>query len=215
MHDTLLDSPLALHLAQADAATTHNGYQLSHALELPLPAELTLRDCTHVARIGLKGRGSAVWLARQGVAVPAAPNRAARDASGCIVARLGNEDFLLIGTLDAHSEHPARLMTSWQKEHDAGARNIGFPTPKQYSHALLHLAGERAPDLLAALCAVDLRPGYFAYDALAQTISAGIVATFLRHDLDGRTGYLMLVDTSLALYFWESVVDAAQGLGSG
>lgn len=214
MHDTLLDSPLALHLAQADAATTQNGYDLSHALELPLPAALTLRDCTHVARAGLKGRGSAAWLARQGVAVPAAPNRAARDASGCIVARLGNEDFLVIGTHTTHSERPAQLMAHWQQEHDAGTRDIGFPTPKQYSHVLLHLTGERAPDLLAALCAVDLRLGYFADDAVAQTMAAGIVATFLRCDLDGRTGYLILVDTSLALYFWEALVDAAQGLGA-
>ncbi len=205
----MLVSPIATRLAaKAPDRLIVNGYDAIMAIIDDTTGGISVTDLTHVARAGFKGRGSSSWLTRNGLAIPAVPNLTVIDGSGCTVARLGQEDFLIIGTLDTHSEKPAQLVRAWQTEHDAGTRAIGFPTPKQHSHALIHLGGDRADALLSQLCAIDLRPQAFAHDALAQTMAAGIVATILRCVRGGIPGYLMLVDTSLALYFWDALVDA-------
>lgn len=211
-----LSSPLTSRLRHgALERQTINGYAAFVPANAADPTALCLADFTHVARAGFKGRGSANWLARQGVAIPVAPNRTVVDASGCLIARLGLEDLLIIGTLDTHSERPARLMQMWRGEYDAGIRDIGYPTPKQHSHVLLHFGGVAAASVLSQLCAVDLRPHAFADDALAQTMAAGIVASFMRCDRNRVPGYLILVDTSFAEYFWDGLTDAMLGYDPG
>jgi sarcosine oxidase, subunit gamma len=172
---------------------------------------VTLCDLTHVARIGFKGAGTCDWLAEQGLAIPPTPNQIVVDDSGCIVARLGQQDLLIIGTLEAHSDRPRQLEHQWRSVTNPG----GYPTPKQTSHALFHVGGEQASVLLASVCAVDLRPRTFGVNDLAQTMAAGIVATFMRADRGGVIGYLVLVDTSLAEYFWDVLVDACVEFQAG
>lgn len=209
-----LRSPIAARFTQNDVEwQVVNGYMAVARIgdaDASRPA-LTLCDLTHVARIGFKGAGTCEWLAQQGLAIPPVPNQIALDSSGCIVARLGQQDLLIIGTLDAHCDRPRQLEHEWR----SAAKPGGYPTRKQTSHALFHLGGDQAPALLASLCAVDLRPRAFDETSLAQTMAAGIVATFMRADRGGVIGYLTLVDTSLAEYFWDVLVDAMVGFDAG
>ncbi len=189
-----------------------NDYRVSARLHTRL-AERTpwLCDHTHLARIGFKGRRAAAWLQAQGVALPAAPNHWLRDASGATVARLGAEDFLITDEHDTTSGLPQSLAERW---HAASAPG-GYPVPRQHGLAAFALGGEGASELLARLCAVDLRPRVFAIDAIAQTQVALSSAVIMRSTAGAAASYRLFVDTSLALYLWDILNDVAVTLGGG
>jgi sarcosine oxidase, subunit gamma len=117
------------------------------------------------ARYGMKGTHAAGWLAQQGIAVPAAPNRATHwsgDVGGrCL--RLGSSEFLV--EQDAGSV-PAAPSTdgAWQL-----LRN-------DYS---VLLQGPHWPGRLAQLCAFDFRRFHDEPDLVVMTLLAGIGVTLV------------------------------------
>lgn len=187
-----------------------NGYRVAARIGTAPPPALRLCDLTHVARTGFKGRGASDWLKQEGLGVPLAPNQVVVDQGGCVLARLGQEDFLVIDAVVGSAGLVERLEQRWSNLAGAGRRN-GQRTPKQYSHALFFLGGAPAVEVLARLCALDLRPHTFTASALAQTMAAGIVVTILRYERGVLPGYLLLFDTSLAAYAWDVLVDAMSG----
>lgn len=193
----------------ASAWREANGYPLCARIASPADcATVWLADRTHLPRGGYKGRGTAEWLARAGLAVPTAPNRWCRDAAGAAVLRLGAQDFLIED--EEHGRCLADLAAAWSTA--SGAR--GYPVPRQHALASFVLGGPRAPEVLARLCAVDLRPARFADDAIAQT-QVALTTALVTRVAGAAPRYRLHVDTSLALYLWDRLCEVAADLGGG
>ena len=206
-------SPLFERLAPLTSSWLEiNGYRVSAQLRTDIaPGAAWLCDHTHLARVGFKGRGAAAWLAAQGVALPDTPNRWLCDTSGATIARLGTEDFLIVDEAEKTSGLPQHLAARWHATSTAGS----FLVPRQHGLAAIALGGANAPQLLAHLCAVDLRPQAFASDAIAQTQLALSSVVVMRSTSTAAVSYRLFVDTSLALYLWDVLNDVAVTLGGG
>jgi len=205
--------PLHERLAPLAAAwRAVNGYEVCTRVRHEPTGEGPWLAClSHCARIGFKGRGTAQWLQAEGVTLPAAPNHWLRDPSGAVIARLGAQDFLIADDLDAASELPQRLAARWQSATQRG----GYPVPRQHGLVTLALGGVAAPALLARLCAVDLDEPAFATHAIAQTQLALTSVIVMRGPLADPPSYRIHVDTSLALYLWDVLLEVAEALGGG
>jgi sarcosine oxidase subunit gamma len=158
---------------------------------------VVLSDLTACPRFGLKGGGSAVWLAAQGVELPAV-NRIG-DHRGMRVLRLGSEDILLLAE-DA-SETLAEIKAVWQ----AAAAPKGYSSWREEGWAWMRLSGPRLAEAMSRLCALDLRAGKFGADDIAQTRVGHIEAVTFR----SPTGFDILFDITASAYFARTVAAVA------
>jgi sarcosine oxidase subunit gamma len=170
----------------------------------PAPAALSLADLSLLPRAGFKGRGAPDWLAATGVVSPPAPNLAARQVDGALVARLSNEEHLILAPLSGDDALVARLEAAWSLDAAPGCYRL----PRADSHAWLTVAGAEAATMLAKLCGVDLRPRAFANRAVAQTSLARLSAIVIRDDLAETLAYHLLCDSASVEYLWDCLVDA-------
>lgn len=147
----------------------------AHAEDIHLGAAegLTIEDRTAAPRFGLKGPGSADWLAANGVALPAI-NQLAR-AGGLVVLRLGANDITLLGDPGAPD-----ALDAVRRRWDMASAPKGYSSWREESWAWLRLSGPRLNETLARHCALDLRPGRFADDAIGQTRFAHVEAVLVR-----------------------------------
>lgn len=160
------------------------------AADMPLPhGRITLTDLSAKPRFGIKGPGTADWLTAQGLALPAINHIGTHD--GMRVLRLGTDDVLFLAEESAASL--GRLTGRWREA--SGAR--GYSAWREEGWVWLRLSGADAGDLMARLCAVDLRPDRFAPDRIAQTRVASIEAVVTAD----RDGFDLLFDTALAAFF--------------
>lgn len=159
---------------------------------------LTLTDLTALPRFGLKGAGSADWLTRRGVSLPDV-NRCA-DHGGLRVLRLGREDILVTGEDDPAALHA--IAEAWHA--DAGAK--GYWAWREEGWTWMRISGSGADAAMQSLCAVDLRTGRFASDAIAQTRVAHIEAVTLR----SPTGYDVFFDITASAFFARAVAAVAK-----
>ena len=72
----------------------------------------------------------------------------------------------------------------------------------------LLLSGAHAAEMLAKVCAVDLRPRAFAPDAIAQTNVARLNAVVIRGDIGPVPAYDLITDHASAVYLWGALLDA-------
>lgn len=150
---------------------------------------VVLSDLTDKARFGLKGGGSAAWLAAQGVKPPAV-NRIA-DHRGMRVLRLGNEDILLLA--EGAEDTLAEVKTAWQ----AAPAPKGYSSWREEGWAWMRLSGPRLAEAMSSLCALDLRPQKFGAGDIAQTRVGHIEAVTFR----SPTGFDILFDITASAYF--------------
>jgi sarcosine oxidase subunit gamma len=160
----------------------------------PLPSgAIALTDLTAAPRFGLKGAGSADWLAANGIPLPAV-NRIGV-CQGMRVLRLGNEDILLLA--EDNDEPLAELVCSWHSETTAN----GYSSWREEGWAWMRLSGLLVAEAMSRLCALDLRAGQFGADEIAQTRVAGIEAVTFR----AETGFDMLFDITASAFFARAV----------
>lgn len=167
-----------------------------------------LADLSPLPRTGFKGAGTPEWLSAQGISVPDESNRATRQDSGILACRLAPAELLLLGPLSGEGEALADLDEAWAKEPVPPETPRGFPVPRRDSHAWFCVTGERAPDMFAKVCAVDLRPAHFAELSIAQTSVARSAAVIVREDLGGVSVYHLLSDSAGSAYLWDCLIDA-------
>ncbi|TPJ55435.1 hypothetical protein [Mesorhizobium sp. B2-7-1] len=158
---------------------------------------VVLSDLTDKPRFGLKGGGSAAWLAAQGVPLPTV-NRIG-EHRGMRVLRLGNEDILLLA--EGTGETLAQIKTAWL----AAATSKGYSSWREEGWAWMRLSGPRLAEAMSGLCALDLRPKKFGADDLAQTRVGHIEAVTFR----SPTGFDILFDITASAYFARAVAAVA------
>ncbi|MFO1147461.1 MAG: hypothetical protein U1E62_03715 [Alsobacter sp.] len=161
---------------------------------VPPVGSVELVDLTATPRFGLKGPGSAAWLAVQGLVLPDV-NRVA-DLPRARLLRLGGEDFLVAG------EGCEALAGLWH----AAEGPKGYWSWREEGWAWMRLAGPLAGEAMARLCAVDLRDGKAAADAVVQTRVAQLDAVVVR---DGRA-FDLFFDIASTAFLVRAVRHAAE-----
>ena len=144
----------------------------SAAEDLPPAGRLTLTDLTVRQRFGIKGPGSSKWLESQGMSLPPVNRIATQD--GVKLIRLGGDDFLAIDGTAGNAV--AGLTAAW----NAAASPRGYWSWRDEGWNWMRLSGPLTEAVVARLCALDLRPGRFAEDEVAQTRVAHLEAVLIR-----------------------------------
>ncbi|MDR0529151.1 MAG: hypothetical protein LBG69_06040 [Zoogloeaceae bacterium] len=165
---------------------------------------LTLEDLTNVPRVGIRGKAAADYLKTAGFALPETANRLCRAETGALTLRLSASEYLLLG-LDADGARVQALEASLPNTGEGGL----YALPRRDSHVWFRISGARRHEAMAKLCGVDLSPGAFARDALAQT-SVAAVSAIVAGDGGGECvgAFHLLVDSAFAAYFQASLLDA-------
>ncbi len=192
-----------------------NGYALVSQIsdidsELHCAHELALCDLSHLSRIGFKGNGTNEWLAKQNVTIPDNINSANLLENGCLTARLGSNDILILDNLREATNLPETLKHQWHLDYAPEKTACGYIMPRQDSHACFCVTGIHAAELFSRLCAIDLRSHKFANHMIAQTSLARLGAIIIRQDIRDTNAFLVLVENVTAEYCWECLHDAMQ-----
>ncbi|MGK3115231.1 sarcosine oxidase subunit gamma [Candidatus Pantoea formicae] len=163
---------------------------------------IALHDCSHQARVGFRGRHAAWYLQQRGFVLPDQPNQCCWQSDGSLVARLSQTEFLILAADNA----PSRIQheeQSWQMNELSC-----FMLPRQDTHAWLVISGDQQAAMMAKLCAVDLSSDKFLPGAVAQTSVARANALIINASLPDNEQFWLLVDYSMAAYFWDVLLDA-------
>ena len=170
---------------------------------------LGIADLSSLARIGFKGAETIAWLRNQGVEIGDRNNEGWLQPGGELVARLADNEVLILGDLGAEGKLCERLGHGWS--FDTAPRC--YPVPRGESYAWVVVSGQNASAMLAKLCGVDLRPGKFAQRAVAQTSLARMTVIVIRHDLGATPAFCLLFDSASADYLWSCLRDAMSEFG--
>ncbi|GIH48334.1 sarcosine oxidase subunit gamma [Microbispora rosea] len=180
-------SPAAAFAARFEAASAGGGLRLA---EIPFLSQINLRvdpKSPAAERIGTA----------MGVPLPMEPGTAA-GGGDLEVLWLGPDEWLVVGPDGAAPGLVERLAEAAAGEHvsvvDVSAQRTA-----------LVVAGERARDVLAHGCVLDLHPRVFGPGRVAQTTlaRAGVVL------VAGEDGFRLLVRSSFAAYVAEWLLDAS------
>ena len=171
-------------------------------------SELSLTDLSTHPRAGFKGPGTAQWLSHHAIALPHSPNCATRQSDGSLVARLSDNEHLVLGNLESNASLPGDLQQRW--EHDNPAQC--YSLPRADSHSWFALKGAAAAQVMSSLCAVNLQPKHFNDGSIAQTSVARANTIIIRDDANHLCFHL-LSDVSMALYMWEVMLESVKALG--
>ena len=184
-------------------------------------AHLGLADLSTHPRVGFKGRGAPRWLEQQKAELSSIPHYAVQQSDGSLIARLSEEEFLILSDLDIQASLAGKM-----QEHDTPGSDIPgsdilgsdipgsaekvYLLPRHDSHCWLALTGNHASACLAKLCAIDMRINKFENGEVAQTSLARVNAIILRHDLGRTPCFYILSDVSSTEFLWDSLLDAMQ-----
>lgn len=159
---------------------------------------LALCDLSAMNRVGYKGADVDTWCESQhGIACPPV-NHSALTKNGLLVVRLSSTELLMLEDLDATPDFEMIL-------EEVPAVSL---LPRQDSHHVFMLLGQHCASMFSKLCAVDLRYHKFKEMHVAQTIMARVSVIVVRCDMEQTPAYYVLVDSSLAEYLWDSILDA-------
>lgn len=167
-------------------------------------APICLTDLTAMPRFGLKGLGSTNWLTGQGIILPPV-NRIGQHGE-LKVLRLGHEDIVLLGVGTAARQALDHLTKNWSQA--VGMR--GYSSWREDGWAWMHLSGPYLREVMAKLCAVDLREGRFEPNEISQTRIAHLEAVIFCSQAEGVAGFNILFDITASAYFARAVHSAAR-----
>ena len=170
---------------------------------------IVIADLSPFPRLGFKGRGTVPAMQARGIALEATANRAFRQPDGGLCLVLAPGEVILLSNLNGDGERLAQLEANWRIEDEERT----YPLSRRDSHAWLAVAGEALPEMVAKLCAIDLRRDKFADLAIAQTSIAKMSAILTRADMGTTPVFHLLVDSAAALYFCDCLLDAADEFG--
>jgi len=162
-----------------------------------------LIDLSLLPRVGYRGKGVESFLSSQGIAVPNKPNRAAISPEGELVLRLSLTEFWVVGSLKDLGSSVIGL----PRQHTQTPANC-YPLFCEDSHACFVLTGEHIANVMAKLCAVNLREDAFPVGHIAQTSVARTSCIVVRHQVEGVPCFMLLSDATAGEYMLGILLDA-------
>ncbi|MFQ5549007.1 MAG: sarcosine oxidase [Woeseia sp.] len=171
--------------------------------------DLAIADLSVLPRSGFRGKGAAAWLEGHDIGLPSSANKALRQADGSLVARLSNDEYLLLGNLTDESGPATRTSAAWSLD----TTDHVYDLPRADSHGWLAVTGGHASSMLAKVCGVDLRLQKFPDGDVAQTSVARTNAIVIRADRGSCPCFFILGDASVTEYLWGALLDAMREFG--
>ena len=168
---------------------------------------LALSDVSHLARIGIKNYSKDLEIQKLIQNIPNKINTA-NNLQGSLVAKLGMDELLILNTIESNSDLPLLVTNSHFSETIYSGSACFFP--RQDSNTCFVLTGKYVPDILAKLCAFDLRDKNFKNLQVSQTIVARISAIIIRNDLSHCCCFYLLIDSAYSSYLWDVLIDAME-----
>jgi sarcosine oxidase, subunit gamma len=194
----------------AGAVPMHYG---SPDSELGRAQRMAIADLSVLPRTGFKGTGTVDWLTGQGLNIGNESNMAYRQEGGALAARLAPTEIFLIDSLAGTGALIDKLNAAWAWGTEKPRKLIGYPMPRQDSHAWFMITGDAAPEMFAKICGVDLRPHKFQPRQIAQTSLAKMSGIVIRDDRGEVPAFHLLADVASAEYLWGAVLDAMSEFG--
>jgi sarcosine oxidase subunit gamma len=176
-------------------------YRVSEASQTSASVTCTLQDFSLNKRCGFRGPNAAVHLASLDLPVPEQPNLACTTEQDLTILRLSKNEFWVLADTTAAEEHLNTVL-------DTPTPNECYPLFCQDSHAWLELSGQHLADIMAKVCAVDMRESEFTLGSIAQTSVARINAIVVHRQSANGPVFTLLSDSSSASYFWDAIEDA-------
>lgn len=190
-------------------------YGAAAEVELDRARRMGLADLSVLPRTGFKGVGTIDWLSGQGLAIGGDSNVAHRQTGGEWAARLAPNEIFLLDSLAGSGQLIRRVNEAWNWGSETPRKPIGYPVPRQDSHAWFMVTGKSAPEMFAKICGVDLRLHKFPVGRIAQTSLAKMSGIIVRVDLGQTPAYHLLADIASAEYLWSALLDAMQEFDGG
>lgn len=201
--------------AEVNGGAVAMSYGGSADVEADRAGRMGIADLSVLPRTGFKGAGTVEWLESQGLTIGPDSNVAYRQAGGELAARLAPSEIFLIDSLAGSGQLVDRLNGAWNWGSEKPRKLIGYPVPRQDSHAWFMVTGRHAPDMFAKICGIDLRLHKFAVGRIAQTSIAKMSGIIIRADLGETPAYHLLADIASADYLWPAVQDAMKEFDGG
>jgi len=170
---------------------------------------MAVADLSPLPRVGFKGSGALEWARKQGVEIGDRSNFACRQSGSELAVRLADTELLVLDGLDGTGAMPRRLESGLSTDAAAGV----YPVDRQGASFWFLVSGRHGAEMLAKLCAVDLRPEKFPIGAVAQTSVARTSCIIIRGDLGDAPTWHLLGDSASAEYLWECLADAMAEFG--
>jgi sarcosine oxidase subunit gamma len=201
--------------AEINGGAVPLNYGAAAEVEAERASRMGIADLSVLARTGFKGVGTVDWLVGQGLTIGGDSNVAYRQADGAWAARLAPNEIFLLDGLGATGDVVRRVNEAWSWGSETPRKPIGYPVPRQDSHAWFMVTGSAAPDMFAKICGVDLRSHKFPVGRIAQTSLAKMSGIIIRADLGSVPAFHLLADIASAEYLWSAVLDAMQEFDGG
>ena len=183
-------------IAPVPPTTIEHGWEVSARRSA---ADLKITDCTPLAKVLVLASTDGEIARALGVPF----GRAARDAHGTLVVGSGPGEWLLLATPGTSAAVAGRV----EQVQDEGLISVFDAT---HGRALLRVTGQRAPDLLAKVCAIDFSEAVTPNGAAFRSSVAKLVTDVVRDDLDGEISYLLHCERSSGQYLFDALIDAGE-----
>lgn len=165
-------------------------------------APLTLTDCTPLTKVLVRAPVASKAAAELAVGF----GRARRDDAGVLIVGSGPGEWLLIAPPGLAGDIRGRL-------HDLAEREPVSVTDLTHGRALVRLTGQRAADVLSALCGIDLSDRMTPDGAAFRSSVAALATDVIRDDVAGVRSYLLHCERSSGQYLFDAFLMAGRDLG--
>jgi heterotetrameric sarcosine oxidase gamma subunit len=170
------------------------GWQVS-ARQATATADLTIADCTPLAKVQVRASNHMFDVPH---------GSALRDEHGTLIAGSGPGEWLLLAP---PGESPRLLARVEARNETSTAVDL------THGRALVRLTGDRAPDVLALLCGIDLSDRVTPDGAALRTAVAAVATDIIRDDVNGTRSYLLHCERSSGQYLFDMLLRAGEPPG--
>jgi sarcosine oxidase, subunit gamma len=167
---------------------------------------LALADLSSVTRLGFKGRGTLDAMKKRDIALEAVPNRAYRQKDGGLCLVLGASEIILLGVTEKSASAISMFENAWRIDD----LERSYPVPRLHSNCWFRLTGNKASEMMAKLCGIDLQPRIFDNLQIAQTSVAKLNAIVVRDDDGDACAFHIFADSASKDYLARCLKDAMQ-----
>ncbi|RTE67426.1 sarcosine oxidase [Amphritea opalescens] len=162
--------------------------------------DMGLTDLSVLPRFGLRGPAAGDALVAAGLLQPEKPNTLTLSDEGLMVLRLGYNEYWLLAV-------PGATVDLQALEQQLTSPGI-YPVYCHDSYAWLVMSGDHLADVMAKVCAVDLREQSFASGDLVMTSLARVSGIICHHQMAGKSVFSIFSDSASAGYLWDALLDA-------